>query len=106
MEVDDEELKTIKEKVSHGDSTVSSLVLQREERWSKEKLRKWVKEKKGKKLAEFVGLREEGKKRESVTRTRAKLSPSPTPSSSLNTSKKVHVCVLFCHCCCTILTSC
>jgi hypothetical protein len=53
-EEEDEELRQL---LRQGDSTVSSLVLQRREKWSKEKLRKWINQRKKKKLAEFAELR-------------------------------------------------
>lgn len=52
---EDEELRML---LRGGDSTVSSLVLQRGEKWSKEKLRKWVRQRKRKKMSEFAEMRE------------------------------------------------
>lgn len=54
-EEEDEELRML---LREGDSTVSALVLYKGEKWSKEKLRKWVGQRKRKKLAEFAEMRE------------------------------------------------
>ena len=53
-EEEDEELMGL---LRGGGNTISALVLHRPEKWSKEKLRKWVNQRKRKKLKEFTALR-------------------------------------------------
>ena len=83
--VDSEEEAPEKKKRKMGGNTVSSLVLPREEKWSKEKLREYVKERKGDKLAEFVGVRES---RVAKGVARMQLSPSPPHSPPRSRAKK------------------
>lgn len=54
-EEDDEELRML---LRGGDTTVSSLVLHKGEKWSKENLRKWMSQRKKTKLTEFAEMRE------------------------------------------------
>ena len=74
-------------KKKKGDTTISSMVLPSEEKLSKENLRKYVKERKGNKLAEFVGLRESRGARD-VSQTTVSPSRSPLHSPVQNKSRK------------------
>lgn len=69
-EEEEEEDEELRELLRERHSTVSGLVLHRREKWSKEKLRKWIKQRKRKKMAEFAELRES-------TSTRARSQRSP-----------------------------
>ena len=88
-------------KKKKGDTTISSMVLPSEEKLSKENLRKYVKERKGKKLAEFVGLRESRGARD-VSQTTVSPSRSPLHSPVQNKSRKASYTYCYLHACAAI----